>query len=216
MKKIKSKSQLEDLMSEQLAWRRKELHDFKSIIRSKKDSLEVKSLLRGGLVLAYSHWEGFIKEASIAYLSYISFRGFKSSDIADNFFTLFIHNAIKRGKSFSECILFIKNLRENPDNICSIPTKDIINTESNLNSEVLRNIMEILGLDYRTHFELKKQFIDKEILGNRNQIAHGEVKHVELDDFISVANYVIESMDLYKTLIQNSVDLEAYLKRVII
>ena len=211
MKQFKSKTNVEDFLSEELAWRRKEIHNFKSLIRDKKRSVEVNSLIRGGIVLSYANWEGYIKGASQAYLSYVSFRDFAMNEVAHNFLTLSIMNNLKKTETFSEHTSRISCLLESPNIKCKIPTENIIVTESNLNSKVLKKIMEIIGLDY-SHYELKSAFLDQNILKNRNEIAHGELRPLVQDDFNQIADFVIENMELYKILIQNAIDTKSYLR----
>lgn len=202
---------LEDFLSEQLSWRRKELHDLKAILREKKDTTGFKPLAKGGVVLAYAHWEGYIKEVSEAYLSYISLKDFSRNEISKNFLALSVFNKIKKTKKFSDCIDDISFLISHPQEKCPIPTKDIIDAESNLNSEILEKIMTVLGLEFND-FETKRFFLDKEVLGKRNQIAHGEEQFVTMEDYLSIADFVIESLERYRTLIQNALDLKLYLK----
>ena len=212
MKKYKSQSQLEDFLAEQLTWRRKELHDLKSVIFEKRKSKELKPLVKSAIVLAYSHWEGYVKEVSNAYLSYISFREIPKDKIAENFLTLVVQNNLKN-KGFEDCITEVKILFDKTNDKCVIPTDNIINTESNLNSEVLNKIMLLIGLDY-SFFETKKLFLDKILLGSRNGIAHGEDKDVKIDDYVEVFDFVLESITQYKNLIENALNIKSYLKIV--
>lgn len=210
MKKIKSQSQLEDFLADQLSWRRKELHDLKSVIIEKKKSKELKPLVKSAIVLAYSHWEGYVKDISNAYLSYISFREIPKNEVAENFLTLVVQNNLKN-KKFEECILEISILFDETNKKCVIPTENIINTDSNLNFEVLNKIMSLIGLDH-SFFVTKQQFLDKNLLGCRNAIAHGENRDVNADDYNEIFSFVLESMTQYKTLIENALSLKTYLK----
>ena len=86
----------------------------------------------------------------------------------------------------------------NDGEICKIPHKTSINTESNLNSKVLRNIIQSLGFEY-SHYISKEHFIDKKLLSTRNEIAHGEYRQVEYSDFDEVFSIVLPLMDYFKT-----------------
>ncbi len=212
MKRFKSKEQLEAFLDEQFAWRRKELHDFKVVIREKKDSTELKALLKGGIVIAYSHWEGYVKEVSCAYLEYVSFRNDAQSEIADNFLALSVFNKVKKANKLSDCINDICKLRDSPNSACKIPVKDIIDAESNLNSDVLKNIMTLIGLDFSV-YERKIIFLDRQVLKYRNEIAHGENKFVKMDDYLEIFDFILSAMDQYKSLIQNSIQMNYFLKK---
>lgn len=211
MKIFKSKSKVEDFLDKEIAWRRKEIHDLKKLIRSKSNSIEVSTLIRGGIVLSYANWEGYIKGASQAYLSYVSFRDFAMNEVASIFLTLSVMNNLNKTKVFTEHTSRISCLLDSPCIKCKIPTENIIDTESNLNSKVLRKIMDIIGLDF-SHFELKSAFLDQNILKNRNEIAHGELRSYSQEDFNKIADFVIDNMAVYKTLIQNALDTKSYLR----
>jgi hypothetical protein len=210
MKAFKSGSQLETFLTDQLVWRRKELHDLKTLVRNKEKSTEIRPLIKGGIVLAYSHWEGYVKETSEAYLSYVSFREPKKNEIASNFLALYIVDKVRKAKELSECVEDIISLINIPDGKCPIP-KDIINSESNLNSEVLEKIMNQIGLDF-SFFETKRRFLDQSVLGLRNPIAHGEQRMLETYEYIRIADFVIELMEHYRTLLQDAIEKKLYLR----
>ena len=64
-----------------------------------------------------------------------------------------------------------------------LPVKNVIDTESNLSSIVLREILWILGLD-EGPYNLKKNVIDNKLLGRRNAIAHGEILNIDIDEYL--------------------------------
>ncbi|KAA6325117.1 hypothetical protein EZS27_025631 [termite gut metagenome] len=213
MKAFKSREQLDTFLTEQLVWRRKELHDLKTLVRNKKESTEVRPLIKGGVVLAYSHWEGYVKETSEAYISYVSFCEPKKNEIASNFLALYIIDKVRKSKELSECVEDIISLINIPDGKCPIPkAKDIINSESNLKSEVLEKIMNQIGLDF-SFYATKRNFLDQSVLKLRNAIAHGEQKILEIDKYIEIADFVIELMEHYKTLLQDAIDKKMYLRK---
>lgn len=213
MKTFKSKESLENFLADQFVWRRKELHDLKALIREKKGSVEIiKPIIKGGIVLGYSHWEGYIKEVSEAYLAYISFRDFSKKEMAGNFLTLCILDIVKKEKEYMKCVEDITKFIDTPDDKYTIPHGNIIDTKSNLNSEVLRKIMNIIGLDF-SFYETKQAYLDNEVLGLRNQIAHGEQREkLTVDTYIERADFVVECMGHYKELLQNAIDNRLYLK----
>ncbi len=63
--KLNTAEQLSDRLSHDLAWRKKELSEVKSLVetRSFSDSKH-KALVRSGICLLYAHWEGFVKLAA--------------------------------------------------------------------------------------------------------------------------------------------------------
>ena len=62
---IRTAEQLSDKLATDLAWRKKELSEMKSLIEAKNVSDQRhKALVRGGVCILYSHWEGFVKLAA--------------------------------------------------------------------------------------------------------------------------------------------------------
>ncbi len=81
--------------------------------------------------------------------------------------------------------------------------KDAIDTESNLKSKVLKEIIWTLGLNY-SYFEPLEKLIDVVLLGKRNAIAHGEQEPINQNDYLTLHSKVIEMMDNYRTEIENA------------
>src|SRR5229473_3553693 len=86
---IRTVEQLFDQLSDELAWRKKELATLKSLVEHRTLSNERRTvLLRAGVALLYAHWEGFVKAASRAYLEFVSFQRLRHQDLAPNFLAL--------------------------------------------------------------------------------------------------------------------------------
>jgi hypothetical protein len=208
--KIKDANKLIEVLDENLSWRKKEIIDYRFIIERNRGSLLLKPLLRGGITVIYAHWEGFIKEASEYYLNYITIKKIPYREISKNFITLSLYNRIKNANNFEDlhdqiCKLF------NDGEICKIPYQKVLDTNSNLNSKVLRNFIISLGFDY-SHYKTKEKFIDKNLLATRNEIAHGEYKLITYDDFFEVYSLVLPLMDYFKTQICNAVINKDFIK----
>ena len=59
---IRTTENLIDALSNDLIWRKKELSEIKSLIEVKNVSAQRHNVLvRSGVCILYSHWEGFIK-----------------------------------------------------------------------------------------------------------------------------------------------------------
>lgn len=61
--------------------------------------------------------------------------------------------------------------------------KNIINTQDNLSPEVFKNILQILGLEYKVIYETKEKFINLYLLTNRNSIGHGSKELFKDEEF---------------------------------
>ena len=93
----------------------------------------------------------------------------------------------------------------------TLPYKGAIDTESNLSSTVLKEIIWCLGLDY-SPYETSEKIIDFKLLGRRNFIAHGIVMPVDLAEYIDLHNRVITLMDIFKNQIENSAVTKSYIR----
>lgn len=208
--KVRSREQLVDLLDAELGWRRKELTFIKSNVKT--NSANYKTFLRSGILLLYAHWEGFIKNACEFYLSYVKCQRLTYIELKENFIALSLKNNLlefeQTNKSTIHCKI-VEFLLNELDQRAIIPNENIIKTGSNLNSDILREILTSIGIDY-TDYELKSNLIDAVLLKNRNSIAHGQ--YVELDDieFASLHADVLWIMDDIKTKLTNAAILEYY------
>lgn len=208
--KIRSKEEFIDQLDTELSWRKKELTFLKGNIKA--NSSNYKTFLRSGILLLYAHWEGFIKSSCEFYLSFVKHQKLPYKELRENFIALGLRNKLlefeqtNKATIHNQMIDFVLNRLGQRANI---PSENIINTGSNLNSSILCEILSSIGLDYSS-YELKNNLIDSVLLKNRNSIAHGQF--VELDDveFNELHNEIIWMMDDIKTKLSNAAVLEEY------
>lgn len=213
--KINSVIDLEDFISSEYAWRRKELTNIKNIVMTARQAHR-DLLLRAAVLILYAHWEGFVKQISIAKIQYLVSSGIKYHDLAPAFHAYAVLEKYKGQipyKSFETIVSIVAGGIDLSNSIKVSPEK-YIDTRSNLNSEVLKEIVIKVNLDY-AYFELKENFIDKSFLGLRNKISHGERVNVSPSDFEIIYNEAMELIDQFKMSILNSVFNKTYLKKVI-
>lgn len=206
MSKICTLDDLSDGLNQQLAWRKKELSDLKSLLDLSPSNTSRRSvLLRSAITILYAHWEGFIKEASSIYLEYVSRQGLRYNQLTNNFIALAFKNQLKlieetqKPCTYTEALNFITSRL---DEHSRLPYEDVIRTESNLSSSVLKEITCILGLDY-SFYELKQELIDTKLLRQRNAVAHGEYLSIEMEGYSDLHKEVIGMMDEFKTQVEN-------------
>ena len=97
---------------------------------------------------------------------------------------------------------------------CGSKPEKYIDTKSNLNSEVLKDITLKVDIDYSL-FELKENMIDEKFLGLRNKICHGDRVTVTESEFESLYVEVIGLVDLFKNQVINSIYTKSFLKKVV-
>jgi hypothetical protein len=211
--KIRTAEQLYDFTTQELAWRKKELFSLHALLFTSGISPNKKNaLLRSSVALIYAHWEGFIKSCSTAYVEYVAMQRLKHNELAMNFLALAIRpllmNAFQSRKA-DDHIKVVSFFMSELAAQSSMQYKDVINTQSNLNTAVLRNIISSLGLDYSL-YATKEKLLDERLLRTRNQIAHGE--YVELTDkeVQDIQAECITLMETFKNQIDNAVTLRTY------
>lgn len=167
--------QLQDKIDSIVAWRKKELSCLLENVKITNDFSQSVAI-RTGYVLTYAHFEGAIKHLATLYLEYVSGQNIEVEKLTMNFLLIgvkehdlkILYETNKIDKRI-EIIRKILDLKTSTN----LPFKNVINTESNLKSEVLQNILNIVNFD-KSKYELDYNFIDSNLLKTRNLIAHGD------------------------------------------
>jgi hypothetical protein len=206
---------LYDALTADLSWRKKELTLSRALVETANEKKKP-TFIRGGVLLLYAHWEGFVKFASVEYAKFVSVRRLTYSELASAFVALEIRKRLPAGSSrdisayIEVCDFFRSGLQER---IGEIHKQDAISTKSNLSSKVLKNIMLALNLDYR-NFETRANMIDNQLLFNRHNIAHGKQLMVDVSEYEELCRSVIELLDEFVTQVTNAAYAKTYLTAV--
>ena len=210
MVKIKSKTQLNDMIDTDLASRKNEITYLIGLVNEKRSNRMVSVLAKSLIVLAYSHWEGFVKLTSARYLSYVNFLSIPKSDMNSRM------NAVGlawlgdiRGLSKCDLAHEINEILCQDGYKLTFPVEPLVSTESNLNSEVLRKIITDIG-SVSTEFENDTAFLDKKLLKYRNRFAHGEALYADVDEALNIGRCVIALLNKYRDLVENMIATEQY------
>ncbi|GLR77136.1 MAE_28990/MAE_18760 family HEPN-like nuclease [Aliivibrio sifiae] len=216
--KIKSKEHFIDVIQAERAWRRKELTNLKGLIHQSRDSHN-KTLVRAGILLLYSHWEGYVKKVCEAFFYYMNFKAHKYSDLKPNFLALGLANEFngnfpqKKFDSYLKAIDFSLNKVNETKFKIDVVTR--IDTKSNLTTEVLVDLLNMLGLDSE-HFKNNQHYIDSKLVKYRNAIAHGERTEnnpdlsVNEDEFNEIYTRINDLIDYFENIVSNHVEMETY------
>jgi|SRR5690554_387039 len=197
-----------------LAWRKKETSNLLLLGSDQNQLLIVKA----SLLLLYSHWEGYIKNASKAYLEYISTKRINLEQLTDNFKAIKLKGLIKQAHLSSNTLTLenelnlIKQIGTNENKVFSVSRefstserdKSIINTKDNLSLNVFKSILRVVGIDYSDCIDTKSVFIDEKLLGGRNKVAHGnriedinENFDLTLNELKKIKEVIFYLMDTY-------------------
>jgi len=214
--KILTEEHLSDVLSQESSWRKKELANLRSLLEAKRDYFEKEKVLgRCGVAILYAHWEGFVKHAASAYLEFVAMQRMRHCELPDNFLSIILKNkfgVINASSSFVQFNMIAKFFDCEFQNQSNLPHKHIINTQSNLSSGILKEIINLLGLDPAC-YESKKNLLDKKLLEKRNQIAHGDYVIIDIDEYVELHEEIISLIELLKTQIENAVAQRKY-KRI--
>jgi len=201
-------------LDSELTWRRKELSDLKLAI-SKADSAAKGVLLRALVTMTYAHWEGFVRACATKYFTHLTLkrRPYTELDIQfyKNSFLARLESFFKAKSSTEDNCKFISAILESHNSKFSYINEQLIDTKSNLNTDVIKDLCVICGFDH-TFFEGKRIFIDLTLLKKRNAIAHGQEDSIAAPDVDNFVDTGLALMEHFKTLIENKVYTKSYLK----
>ena len=203
---IRTAEQLSDRLATDIAWRKKELSEMKSLIEAKNVSDQRhKVLVRSGVCILYSYWEGFVKLAANSYLEYVISKRLTYQELSSNFLALAMKEKLKEAKETHKpslyipvCEFFLSELNQR----CILPN-DVISTASNLYSEILKEITYILGIDFSI-YSTKSVLIDTKLLKTRNEIAHGNYLVFDREEYLELHREIIGMLDRFRTEIENA------------
>lgn len=219
--KIRSLEELNEKLDEDIQWRKKEIADIKTLCRLHP---EAGCLLRSGFTLTCAHFEGFIRYASNAYIAFISSQEILCSDLRMELSGILVRrakHALFNNGSRKVKLSVVNQVLAEYDEILTKPfyiklddsmspvieEDDLaLPTEGNPKPDVLQEITTVLRLDYSKLFELRSQFIDRQLLNPRHHIVHGSRWNISFGDLEEASNYVLEMLEFYNDEIINAAE----------
>ena len=212
MSKPFTEADLSDQFAQELNWRLKEISDLKSAIRGADAPLK-RVLLRALVTICYAHWEGYVRFSARKFFEHISLRKFTYDQLdrqfLKNYFLPRLAALSTSKASLADRCKLVDEVLESGERRFSKANDDLVNTKSNLNSDVLADICLICGIG-ADRFSDRSTFIDVVLLKRRNSIAHGEDTFVSVDDLDSLADETIGLMRSFRDALENQVYLSAY------
>ena len=215
MAKIRTPEELLEKLDEDWAWRFRELYNIRNNI---KDSgpIEKTTILRAGVVLLYAHWEGYIKNASEYYLTYIATRRLRYNELNLNLVAFALKKKLNEFQETEKATIHIQLIDfiiNKFSERANLPVE--IDTKSNLSSKKLKEIIHLIGLDY-SPYELNEKLIDYKLLKHRNTIAHGQYLSIDKYDFEIIYEKVILMLRRIKIDILNAASMSLYKRESLI
>lgn len=212
MSKPYTEQNLSSIFDTDLTWRRKELSDLKSAIKA-ADSHAKSALLKSLIAMSYAHWEGFARTCANRYFEYLALRKKPYTEFERQ---IYINSILVRLDALYQsrtgikerCNLIIDILDGNAARFSYI-NPALIDTKSNLNTDVICDICTICGVSSE-YFEKNRTFIDVILLKRRNAIAHGQQEYIQEDEMDKFVANILSLMENFRSLIENKVYTKAY------
>lgn len=196
--KIKTIPQLSASLNDDISWRKREIIELR-MQAARKDDVAHKTILRAGVAILYSHWEGFVKSSTEMLLNYVSNQKLKNEELSEAYVVQSFKSHISSLAETKNAGVAIESLRfilNKMDKNSNISPKNYVNTESNLSSEVFDRIAKSVGVDVEKYLHLYP-FIDESIVYKRNYIAHGEFMDIDFDEYKRISDRVFDLIRSY-------------------
>ena len=216
MGNLKDCDKLIDKIDEELSWRKKELTQLRFIVSTATAENEL-TILRSSIVLLYAHWEGLVKKLLTLYLEHIVAQGLHNNELKPNFYAMSLSSEFEQFKNTKKVCHYINltnTILNSTNNIPHIQCDKIIDTKSNLNSELFKELMALLDLDSSIH-DTSFNLIDERLLARRNGIAHGENRKrfpLDKDEYDDIHTRIVRIMDDLATQIKDAAVNKSYRK----
>jgi MAE_28990/MAE_18760-like HEPN len=205
--KIRSLLELQEALDSSSSWRLKELADFKWLVELCKGEGMARTLLRYGACAAYGHREGFVKDATVAYLEYVLSQRLSLPHLNTDIWSALMYQCTRGVIASERSAAFVVPAREMRKHLIGPIAFDatrVIHTEGNLRSEVLHRIMISIGIKIPAIISTKEIFIDHSLVFVRNEVSHGRKHEVDVPAFESITAGVLELISIVKNLIEDA------------
>lgn len=204
-----------------LSNRKKEITDFYMYIQSCQSSGIAEILNKSFILLLYAHWEGFIKEYTIKYFSFIISQKLVLSKLTENFLLIYLKSLLKTYKVdkniFQEkkILDLVSKGSKFKIKIDKYFEKYTVGSESNLKFKNYKNICTILNYSLIDETNVFETNLEK-LVHNRNSIAHTGLKakentYSDILDIEIMKNLIIGEMENFHSFIEKNVVNREYL-----
>ncbi len=212
MSKPHTEQDLSSIFDTDLIWRRKELSDMKAAIKT-ADVPSKPALMRAIIAMGYAHWEGYVRTCANRYFEHLTLR---KRSFAEYERQIYVNSILSRLDSLHQgrvglearCKL-VNDILDGTGGRFSYLNPELVDTRSNLNTDVIKDICTICGVD-ASHFDQNRTFIDLILLKRRNAIAHGQQEFIQVDEIDDLVANILALMTFFRNLLENKVYTKAY------
>jgi hypothetical protein len=200
------------ILDADMIWRRKELSDIKAAI-NRADKVAKPALLRALVALSYAHWEGYVRTCANRYFEHLALRKRSYVELERQVYVnsfLGRIDALHRNRvGLEERCKLVNDILDGGGGRFSRLNPDLVDTRSNLSTDVIKDICIICGVD-SSHFEQNRSFIDILLLKRRNAIAHGQQEFIGPDEVDDLIANVLALMASFRNILENKVYTKGY------
>ena len=209
---VRSLDELVDFIDSDLGKRKHELVNLDSAL-SRVKGPQVDALRRAGFMLVYAHFEGFIKSTGTAYFFHIRHQRLAHKAVKPSLIAASIKGQLEAFIETNRSTMIttiVETFVSRMGDDAIFDWKGELDTRSNLSSDVFREIACLLGIDF-TPYSTKQVFIDRELLKNRNEIAHGDHVPIDKQTYEQAKDQVLDLIERFRTDVQNAAATRAYI-----
>lgn len=211
---LRTAEDFEDAMASEMGWRRTELQALRSAINglpaADLDRPHGRMLLRAGVALTYSHWEGFAKQACQHYLDYVAIRRLKYKELRPELVATALRPVLERSvRDQDEMFAFAADVLNVGESRARMPRTGVVDTGSNLRFDRLIQILESLGVS-TSPFETRENLINVRLCDSRNKVAHGEFLVPKRDAVLELISLVLQMLQDLRNSLENLVSTQGY------
>lgn len=194
-------------ITEDFTWRVKEISDLKQVVKLSGGSYG--SVARkAALALIYAHWEGYVLFVATSYLSYIAQRKRPLSSLMPSLRAVGLGNHVQEWQRQRDTIRLRLKIIETIKTMENEQFKKVpsgaVNTGGNLDYDRFSDICHVMMID-PIHVVSDQEYLDKEIVGTRNRIAHGDDIVVDDVRLSRASDFILSIMRSFRTHIENCV-----------
>lgn len=211
--KPRSILELQDFLDKALVYRKRELSFIHLAVSATGEESTAGHLMRAAVPILYAHWEGYLRDAAIAYLNFVFSQLDRGDDYQRRYIAVaFKHSFAEAGKSRKARVHadFLESLLESLKSPIIANAEAVVDADSNLSSKVLEDLLFSVGVTIDQYWSTSFKIVDYQLLKKRNEIAHGELVKVDPKEYADLYIFVLESLERYKTSLEHNASEECF------
>lgn len=208
---VRNINDFEDALDKEWSWRKQEMIALKLSVQGNP------MMLRAGIALLCAHFEGFLKTGSRLYILHISKQEIKYVKLIESFSVFALKENFKECRSSDKVSVNSKLLKRHFEilnqtfEVKKNKLEQFVSTRSNPSTKIIKEILLTIGIETDI-FDTKENYIDNNLLANRNRVVHGEKVQIEWNEFLETFHIIMSLVEEYKRVLITAAEQKYYLK----